>query len=167
LRESGRDDIGDDLVSVADDGFEAQADWANLESPETYLGSAQARNFASDVPPERLGLNQWTLLGDWTVGSGASVLHSADGRIVFRFHARDVNLVMGPRERGTSVPFRVLVDGVPPGDARGLDVDEQGHGTLTQQRLYQLIRERSSIADRTFEITYLAPDAEAYCFTFG
>jgi hypothetical protein len=74
---------------------------------------------------------------------------------------------MGPRERGTSVPFRVLVDGVPPGDARGLDVDEQGHGTLTQQRLYQLIRERSSIADRTFEITYLAPDAEAYCFTFG
>jgi thiol-disulfide isomerase/thioredoxin len=167
LREAGRDDIGDDLVSVADDGFEAQADWANLESPETYLGSAQARNFASGVAPERLRLNQWTLSGDWNVGRGASVLNGADGRIAFRFHARDVNLVMGPRARGTSVPFRVLVDGEPPGDAHGLDVDEQGRGTVTQQRLYQLIRERGSIDDRTFEITFLAPDVEAYCFTFG
>jgi thiol-disulfide isomerase/thioredoxin len=167
LREAGRDDIGDELVSVADDGFEAQADWANLESPETYLGSAQARNFASGVAPERLRLNQWTLSGDWTVGRGASVLNGADGRITFRFHARDVNLVMGPRARGTSVPFRVVVDGEPPGDAHGLDVDEQGQGTVTKQRLYQLIRERGSIDDRTFEITFLAPDVEAYCFTFG
>ena len=167
LREAGRDDIGDELVSVADDGFEAQADWANLESPETYLGSAQARNFASGVAPERLRLNQWTLSGDWTVGRGASVLNGADGRIAFRFHARDVNLVMGPRARGTSVPFRVLVDGEPPGDVHGLDVDERGQGTVIQQRLYQLIRERGSIDDRTFEITFLAPDVEAYCFTFG
>jgi thiol-disulfide isomerase/thioredoxin len=167
LREAGRADIGDDLVSVADDGFEAQADWTNLESPETYLGSAQARNFASGVEPERLRLNQWTLSGDWTVGRGASVLNGADGRITFRFHARDVNLVMGPRARGTSVPFRVLVDGEPPGDAPGLDVDERGRGTVIQQRLYQLIRERGSIDDRTFEITFLAPDVEAYCFTFG
>jgi thiol-disulfide isomerase/thioredoxin len=167
LREAGRDDVGDDLVSVADDGFEAQADWANLESPETYLGSAQARNFASGVAPERLRLNQWTLSGDWTVGRGASVLNGADGRIAFRFHARDVNLVMGPRARGTSVPFRVLVDGEPPGDVHGLDVDERGQGTVIQQRLYQLIRERGSIDDRTFEITFLAPDVEAYCFTFG
>jgi thiol-disulfide isomerase/thioredoxin len=167
LREAGRDGIGDDLVSVADDGFEAQADWANLESPETYLGSAQARNFASGVASERLRPNQWTLSGDWTVGRGASVLNGADGRIAYRFHARDVNLVMGPRARGTSVPFRVLVDGEPPGDAHGLDVDEQGRGTVTHQRLYQLIRERGSIDDRTFEITFLAPDVEAYCFTFG
>jgi thiol-disulfide isomerase/thioredoxin len=167
LREAGRDDIGDDLVSVADEGFEAQADWANLESPETYLGSAQARNFASGVEPERLRLNQWTLSGDWTVGRGASVLNGADGRIAFRFHARDVNLVMGPRARGTSVPFRVLVDGEPPGDAHGLDAGEQGRGTVIQQRLYQLIRERGSIDDQTFEITFLAPDVEAYCFTFG
>ena len=167
LREAGGDDIGDDLVSVVDDGFEAQADWANLESPETYLGSAQARNFASGVTPERLRLNQWTLSGDWTVGRGASVLNGADGRIAFRFHARDVNLVMGPRARGTSVPFRVLVDGEPPGDVHGLDVDERGQGTVIQQRLYQLIRERGSIDDRTFEITFLAPDVEAYCFTFG
>jgi thiol-disulfide isomerase/thioredoxin len=167
LREAGRDGIGDDLVSVADDGFEAQADWANLESPETYLGSAQARNFASGVASERLRPNQWTLSGDWTVGRGASVLNGADGRIAYRFHARDVNLVMGPRARGTSVPFRVVVDGEPPGDAHGLDVDEQGRGTVTHQRLYQLIRERGSIDDRTFEITFLAPDVEAYCFTFG
>jgi hypothetical protein len=114
-----------------------------------------------------LRLNQWTLSGDWTVGRGASALNSADGRITFRFHARDVNLVMGPRARGTSVPFRVLVDGEPPGDVHGLDVDERGQGTVIQQRLYQLIRERGSIDDRTFEITFLAPDVEAYCFTFG
>jgi thiol-disulfide isomerase/thioredoxin len=178
LREAGRDGIGDDLVSVADDGFEAQADWANLETPETYLGYAQAQNFASPggaeideprtyVTPDQLRLNQWALAGDWTVERGASVLNRADGQIAFRFHARDVQLVMGPRSRGASVPFRVLVDGEPPGAAHGLDVDEQGHGTLAQQRLYQLIREPRSIADRTFEITYLAPGVEAYCFTFG
>jgi len=167
LREAGRDDVADDLVSVADDGFEAQADWANLQTSETYLGSAQAENFASGVAPEQLGLNQWTVVGDWKVGRGASVLHSAEGRIAFRFHARDVNLVMGPSDRRTSVPFRVLVDGEPPGDAHGLDVDEQGQGTLTRQRLYQLIRGPATIIDRTFEITFLAPDVEAYCFTFG
>jgi thiol-disulfide isomerase/thioredoxin len=177
LREAGRD-VGDDLVSVADDGFEAQADWSNLESPETYLGYDQGQNFASpggaklDQPrtyatPDPLRLNGWALSGDWTVERGASVLNGADGRLVFRFHARDVNLVMGPPGRGTSVPFRVLVDGEPPGDAHGLDVDDQGNGTVTQQRLYQLIRERGSITDRTFEIAFLAPGAEAYCFTFG
>jgi hypothetical protein len=95
------------------------------------------------------------------------VLNRADGRIAFRFHARDVHLVMGPPARGTSVPFVVLVDGEPPGAARGLDVDERGHGALSEQRLHQLIRERGSIADRTFEITFLAPGVEAYAFTFG
>jgi hypothetical protein len=94
-------------------------------------------------------------------------LNGSEGSIAFRFHARDVNLVMGPPARGTSVPFTVLVDGEPPGFAHGLDVDERGHGTLSQQRLYQLIREPGSIADRTFEIAFLAPGAEAYCFTFG
>jgi thiol-disulfide isomerase/thioredoxin len=178
LREAGRDDVADDLVSVADEGFEAQADWANLESPETYLGYEQAQNLASPsgaeldeprnyVAPDSLKLNHWALSGDWTIEGGASVLNRADGGIAFRFHARDVHLVMGPRARGTSVPFRVLVDGDPPGDAHGLDVDEQGHGTLSQQRLHQLIRERGAITDRTFEITYLAPGVEAYCFTFG
>jgi thiol-disulfide isomerase/thioredoxin len=179
LRAAGRGGIGDDLVAVADDGLEAQADWANLESPETYLGYEQAQNFASPgdaafdeprtyVAPDQLRLNQWALSGDWTVERGASVLNRADGRIAFRFHARDVHLVMRLREGGTSLPFRVLVDGEPPGDAHGLDVDEQGHGTLVQPRLYQLIRQQGAIiSDRTFEITFLAPGVEAYVFTFG
>ena len=156
----------------------AQADWANLESPETYLGHEQAQNFASPggadldeprayVAPDRLKLNRWALSGNWTIERGASVLNEADGRIAFRFHARDVHLVMGPRSRGTSVPFRVLVDGEPPGAAHGLDVDEDGRGTVAEQRLYQLIREPHSITDRTFEITFLAPGVEAYAFTFG
>jgi thiol-disulfide isomerase/thioredoxin len=178
LREAGGEDIGDDLVSVAPAGFEAQADWTNLRSPETYLGYEQAQNFASpggaafDEPrsyaaPDSLRLNHWALSGDWTIERGASVLNRADGRVAFRFHARDVHLVMGPPARDTSVPFIVLVDGEPPGAARGLDVDEGGHGTLSQQRLHQLIREPGSITDRTFEIAFLAPGAEAYCFTFG
>jgi thiol-disulfide isomerase/thioredoxin len=177
LGEAGGGPVGDDLVSVAGEGFEAQADWANLESPETYLGYEQAQNFVShggvglDEPrtytvPDPLQLNQWALSGDWTIERGASVLNRADGRIAFRFHARDVHLVMGPRSRGESVPFRVLVDGEPPGAAHGLDVDEQGRGTLVQQRLYQVIREPRSITDRTFEINFLAP-CEAYAFTFG
>jgi thiol-disulfide isomerase/thioredoxin len=178
LREAGRDGIGDDLVSVTDDGFEAQADWSNLETPETYLGYEQGQNFASPggleldeprtyIAPDEMKLNRWALSGDWTIERRASVLNRAEGRIAFRFHARDVHLVMGPRPRDASVPFRVLVDGDPPGAAHGLDVDEQGRGTQSEQRLYQLIRERGSIADRTFEITFLAPGVEAYAFTLG
>jgi hypothetical protein len=114
-----------------------------------------------------LMLNQWALEGDWTIGSGATVLDADGGRLAFRFHARDVHLVVGPPDRGTPVPFRVLVDGGPPGEAHGLDTDEDGNGTVSQQRLYQLIRERGSIADRTFEITFSAAGAEVYVFTFG
>jgi len=167
LREAGRDGVGDGFVSVADDGFEAQADWATLGSPETYLGSDQAQNFAGITDEPDLRLNEWALSGDWTVDRGASVLNAAGGRILFRFHARDVNLVMGPSTRGTAVPFRVRVDGAPTGDAHGGDIDEEGHGTVVQQRLYQLIREPGPITDRTFEITFLEPGAEAYAFTFG
>jgi thiol-disulfide isomerase/thioredoxin len=178
LREAGGDGIPDDLVTVADEGFEAQADWATLESPETYLGYEQGLNFASPgraeldqaqtyVAPETLHLNHWALAGDWTVKRGASVLNGADGRIAFRFHARDVHLVMGPGAGGTSVPFRVVIDGQAPGDAHGLDVDGQGRGEVSQQRLYQLIRMRGPIADRTLEISFAAPGVEAYVFTFG
>jgi thiol-disulfide isomerase/thioredoxin len=179
LREAGSDDVADDLVSVADEGFQAQADWSNLRSPETYLGSEQGQNFASpgsaaldeartyDVPHE-LGLNQWALGGEWVIERRASVLTAAEGRLAFRFHARDVNLVLGPPLRGTrSVPFRVTVDGTPPGDAHGLDTDENGNGTVDRQRLYQLVREPGEIRERTFEITFLARGVEAYCFTFG
>jgi thiol-disulfide isomerase/thioredoxin len=178
LRQAGSNDFDDELVSVIPDGFEAQADWTNLESPETYLGALQGQNFASPggaelneqhtyAVPDRLRLNHWALAGEWTVGRRAAVLNEAEGQLAFRFHARDVNLVMGPRARGESVPFRVLVDGDPPGEAHGLDVDEDGQGSVSQQRLYQLVRERGRIADRTFEITFLEPGAEAYCFTFG
>jgi thiol-disulfide isomerase/thioredoxin len=178
LREAGRDDVGEGLVSVAPAGFELQADWDTLESPETYLGYEQARNFASAadaaldrqrtyVAPASLTRNEWALRGDWTIARGASILDRADGGIVFRFHARDVNLVMAPRERGASVPFRVLVDGEAPSDAHGVDVDDAGRGTVTQQRLYQLIRQRGPFAYRTFEITFLAAGVEAYVFTFG
>jgi thiol-disulfide isomerase/thioredoxin len=165
LHEAGRDEVGDDLVSPALAGFEVQADWQNLESPETYLGSEQGQNFSRDA--DGLSLNHWSLAGDWAIGRRAAALNEGGGRIAFRFHARDVNLVMGPRAPDASVPFRVLVDGEPAGEAHGLDVDENGLGTLDEQRLYQLVREPGSITDRTFEIEFEAPGAEAYCFTFG
>jgi thiol-disulfide isomerase/thioredoxin len=167
LRETGTEGVRNGFVSVADDGFEAQADWSNLETPETYLGSEQARNFARGVPASALRLNQWTLSGDWDVERRATVLNAPDGKIAFRFHARDVHLVMGPSARGASVRFRVSLDDEPPGDAHGLDVDEQGEGSVTQQRLHQLIREPGRITDRTLEISFLDPGVEAYAFTFG
>jgi thiol-disulfide isomerase/thioredoxin len=177
LREAGVDGITDDLVSPTPEGFEAQADWTNLRAPETYLGYTQGQNFASrggaeiGVPsayatPEMLMLNQWALAGDWTIESGASVLNAADGRIAFRFHARDLHLVLRSREE-TRVPFSVLLDGAPPRAAHGLDVDENGEGTLVQPRLYQLVRQQGPITDRTFEITFHRAPVEAYVFTFG
>jgi thiol-disulfide isomerase/thioredoxin len=155
-----------DFVTVSPTGFEVQADWENLESPETYLGSQQ-RERRTDSASDSLRLNQWSLSGDWTVASRASILGAGDGTIAYRFHARDVHLVMGPRTRGASVPFRVLLDGQPPGDAHGLDVGEDGRGTVAHQRLHQLIRQSGSIADSTIEIGFPAGGVEAYCFTFG
>ena len=146
-------------------------------SPETYVGYQQGDNFASpggftiDQPrayslPETLRLNSWALSGDWTVEGDASVLAEGGGAIAFRYHARDVNLVLRSRT-GEAVPFRVRVDGVPPAAAHGVDVGEEGNGTLVQPRLYQLVRHRGSITDRSFEITFLDPGVEAYVFTFG
>jgi hypothetical protein len=178
LEDAGTEGIGEEVVSIAPDGFEAQADWTNLGSPETYLGYAQAQGFASPggakveerrtyAVPDSLRLNSWALAGDWTIERGASVSNERDGRIAFRFHARDVHLVLRSRTAGASVPFQVRVDGQPPGNAHGLDVDEQGQGTLVHPRLYQLVRQPGAIADRTFEITFGAEGAEAYVFTFG
>jgi hypothetical protein len=178
LREAGREGVPDDVAPVMPEGFEAQADWSNLESPESYLGYEQGRSFASPEGPaldevraysaaESLRLNRWALAGDWTIERRACVLDRADGRLLFRFHARDVHLVMGPRDRGATVPFRVLIDGEPPGGGHGLDVDADGRGTVAQQRLYQLIRQSSPIADRTLEIAFAEPGVEAYVFTFG
>ncbi len=177
LREAGGEGITDDLISVIPEGIEAQADWGTLGSPETYVGYQQGRNFASPEGatideartysvPDPLQLNSWALSGDWTVEGRAAVLGRAGGSIAFRFQARDVNVVLRSRE-GTPVPFRVLLDGAPPGVDHGLDVDEEGIGTLIQPRLYQLVRQQGAIEDRTFEIVVDGAGAEAYVFTFG
>ena len=178
LADAGFSGFRDDLVTVQPEGTEVAAEWSTLESGETYTGYDQAEGFASPggaVPnkprtytvPGRLNLNDWALSGLWTITGRAAVLNEANGRIAFRFHARDVNLVMGPPKGATSVRFRVIIDGEPVGAAHGSDVDGEGQGTADDQRLYQLIRQRGSIKDRTFEIEFLNAGAEAYCFTFG
>jgi thiol-disulfide isomerase/thioredoxin len=178
LAEAGLDGSGHDLVSVEARGVEAAADWDSLQSPETYVGYERAESFASPggaawdtqrvyMVPERLRLNQWALAGNWTVGEQAAVLNQADGRIVYRFHARDLHLVLAPAARGRSVRFRVLLDGRPPGTAHGSDVDDQGYGEVAAPRLYQLIRQPQPIAERQFEIAFLDAGVEAYVFTFG
>ena len=178
LAETGATGIRPELVSVEGVGVEAAADWGSLRSPETYVSYERTERFASRggavlgkshvyAVPARLGVNYWALSGDWTVRKGAASVNKGGGRIAYRFHARDLHLVMGPLAPETSVPFRVLIDGRPPGAAHGTDVDDLGHGTVTEQRLYQLIRQQGSIADRLFEIEFLNPGAEAYAFTFG
>jgi len=178
LSEAGVAGINNGIVSVDGSGFEAAADWTNLKSPETYVGYERSQNFASRdaaAPdqrrayraPGRLALNQWSLVGEWTMGTQATVLNKASGQIVHRFHARDVHLVMGPSRPGSPVRFRVTIDGQPPAAAHGLDVDEGGNGTVVEQRLYQLIRQPTPIVDRTLLIEFLDPGVEAFSFTFG
>jgi thiol-disulfide isomerase/thioredoxin len=178
LAEGGATGINRELVSVDGSGPEAGADWNNLKSRENYVGSARTENFSSPgraalgksqvyAAPARLKLNDWALAGDWTVEKPFIALNQANGRILYRFHARDLHLVMGPAARGGSVRFRVLIDGQPPGTAHGVDVDEQGNGTVTEQRLYQLIRQPKPITDRQFEIEFLDSGVEAFAFTFG
>jgi thiol-disulfide isomerase/thioredoxin len=165
------------LVSVEGAGVEAEADWDNLRTPEMYLGYARAEGFASPGRPalderrayeipERLRLNSWALAGPWTIGREAVVLEEAGGSIAHRFHARDAHLVLSPGARGP-IPFRVLVDGAPPGPAHGVHVDADGNGVLDTGRMYQLVREPGAIRERTLEVTFLAAGAEAYVFTFG
>jgi thiol-disulfide isomerase/thioredoxin len=163
LTDAGAEDVGSEVAPVVGEGVEAAPDWDAIRSPETYLGIGAPR----DQPVEALRLNDWALAGDWSVAHQAAMLMEANGRIAFRFHARDLHLVMGPAERGASIPFRVLVDGQAPNDAHGVDVGEDGSGTVTQQRLYQLIRQQGPVRERTFEITFLEPGVEAYAFTFG
>ena len=153
-------------------------DWEHLKSPETYIGRARGERFASrgGVPagkpaihslPERFRLNDWALSGNWTRQGEFAALNAPGGRIVYRFHARDLHLVMGPATRGAAVRFRVLIDGQAPRGDHGIDVDEQGMGTVTEQRLYQLVRQKKSIGERQFEIEFLDPGVKAYAFTFG
>jgi thiol-disulfide isomerase/thioredoxin len=152
-----------ELVSVEGAGVEAEADWDHLRTPETYLGSGRGQR---PVSPDRLSLNQWALAGEWTIGPENVVLDRAGGSITYRFHARDVHLVLSPGAR-EPIPFRVLLDGEAPGTSHGVDVDEDGNGVLRDGRLYQLIREHDAVQERTLEITFLEPGAEAYAFTFG
>ena len=166
LAEAGVAGVPQGLVTVHGDGVEAPADWASLKSPETYLGDTSPHKRVRG-PAARLSLNQWTLSGDWTSRPDAVALTKPNGRIAFRFHARDVNLVMGPATRGIAVPFRVLIDGKPAGAAHGTDVDDQGNGTVTEQRLFQLVRQSGPISERTLEIEFLDRGIEAFAFTFG
>lgn len=178
LAEAGEDTLGHDLVAVDAMGVEVAADWEHLSSSETYVGHERAENFMSPggavlgerhvySAPERLGRNEWALIGNWTIAGESAALNAANGRIAYRFHARDLHLIMGPSTRGTSPRFRVTIDGKPLGAAHGGDTNQQGAGVVNQQRLYQLIRQPIPIVDRLFEIEFLDAGVEAYAFTFG
>jgi thiol-disulfide isomerase/thioredoxin len=178
LAEAGDESAGENLVTLDAHGPEVAADWDDLGSGENYLGYARTDGFTSPdgvvvderqlyTIPARLSRNEWALAGEWTMERGLAALNAANGRIAYRFHARDLHLVMGPAKHGTSVRFRVRLDGQAPGAAHGSDVDEHGEGVVSEQRLHQLIRQPGSIADRTFEIEFLDPGVEAYAFTFG
>ena len=178
LAEAGHTGVSTGLASVNPTGVEAAADWTTLESPETYLGYERSESFASRggavldrahvyAAPANLELNRWALAGDWTVKTDSAVLNRANGRLHYRFHARDANLIMRPPAGGQSVRFRLLIDGRPPGAAHGSDVDQDGNGTVTEPRMYQLIRQGAPIADRELEIQFLEPGVAAFDFTFG
>ncbi len=178
LREAGASSISPTPVAVEARGIEAAAEWASLKSPERYLGRERTGNFASPggsassqrqvyAIPQRLRLNEWALAGEWTMDAEAAVLKKANGRIATRFRARDLHLVMGPAARGKAVRFQVRLDGQAPSDAHGLDVDAQGSGTASEHRLYQLVRQQSTVVERLFEIEFLDPGLEAFAFTFG
>jgi cytochrome c biogenesis protein CcdA/thiol-disulfide isomerase/thioredoxin len=177
LAETGKTPASTDLVSVRASGAEAASDLDTVKSPETYVGFAKIENFASPggvvpnmahvysvSPPQ---LNQWGLIGDWTIGQENARLNEPGGSIVYRFHARDLHLVLGPGRTGEPIRFRVTVDGAAPGSDHGTDVDADGQGVVTSERLYQLIRQRGEIKDRVFEIQFLDPGVQAYAFTFG
>ncbi|HKE92727.1 MAG TPA: cytochrome c biogenesis protein DipZ [Povalibacter sp.] len=178
LDEAGRHELPAGIADVRSAGIEGAADEHNIQSPETYVGYERAENFGSpgglarDAPrqyqaPASLQTNQWALSGNWTVGGEQARLDAPGGRIVFRFHARDLHLVLGPGADGAPVRFRVTLDGKAPGSDHGTDIDEQGMGTVREQRLYQLIRQSDEVRERTFTIEFLDRGAQAYAFTFG
>jgi hypothetical protein len=167
------------MVSIHPTGAEATADWNDLQSPENYVGYGRTENFSSPggakmnkprdytAPAAQLKPNHWGLSGNWTVEKDRIALNAANGKIIYRFHARDLHLVMGPASPGASIRFRVLIDGQPPGPAHGVDTDADGNGTVTAPRMYQLIRQPMPIVDHQFEIEFLDPGVEAFSFTFG
>jgi thiol-disulfide isomerase/thioredoxin len=178
LAEAGAKDVPGGLVRVEPRGSQAAADWATLRSPETYTGYQKAERFRSpgDMAadrkrayelPRRLPDNAWAAGGDWTFGSEAARTEAANARLAYRFRARDMNVVMGAAQRDQPVPFRVRIDGQPPGAAHGSDTDAGGRGVMAERRLYQLVRQPGAIGARQVEIEFLQPGAEVYAFTFG
>ena len=165
-----------ELLAVGGVGVEAAADWDHLRTPETYLGYARSERLASPNGaaiarrvyeiPKHLTANHWALSGEWTIEREKVVLDQSGGSVACRFHARDAHLVLSPGTR-EQIPFHVLLDGEAPGLSAGVDVDNDGNGLLREGRLYQLVREHDAIRERTLEITFLEPGAEAYAFTFG
>jgi methionine-S-sulfoxide reductase len=178
LVEAGAKNLPDPLDDAAGQGVSAASDAANVSSPETYLGFARAENFSSPgsfardavktyEPPAKLSLNQWALAGKWKVSGEKATLTAPPGRVLFRFRARDLHLVLGPGAERKPVRFRVLLDGKPPGADHGMDTDEAGNGTVREQRLYQLIRQKGAVGEHEFTIEFLDGHVEAYSFTFG
>src|SRR5262249_26273325 len=177
LTDAGNKNVPTGIVTVNATGAEAAAAKDNVKSPETYLGynridnfispggvvQDQSHNYAAGEPQ----LNEWSLTGKWTIANERAQLDEKDGSIVYRFHARDLHLVLGPATEGTAIRFRITIDGKPPGDAHGMDTDAGGNGVVTTQRLYQLVRSPGPVVDRTFEIRFLDPGVQAYAFTFG
>lgn len=176
LAEAGHKDVSTSIVSVVSSGIEAEPS-DTVKSPETYVGYRRAENFVSpggaindaahDYTGAPIELNDWALNGNWTVTPEHAALNAADGRISYRFHARDLHLVLGPGPDGKPVRFKVTIDGKSPENSHGADIDANGDGTVTTQRLYQLVRQSGSIEDRTFEIRFLDPGVQAFAFTFG
>jgi thiol-disulfide isomerase/thioredoxin len=177
LSEAGEKNVADDIVEVKAKGAEAASDRGNVQSPETYVGWQRAENFAgsegtvNDMAHVYIAaeprLNEWGLTGNWTVNAENAALNDKDGSIYYRFHARDLHLVLGPDSDGKPVRFKVTIDGKAPGDNHGVDTDADGNGTVTEQRLYQLVRQAGSVGDHTFEIWFQDTGVQAYAFTFG
>jgi hypothetical protein len=177
LKENGATGFNENAVSISANGVEAPPS-EDVQSPETYVGYRQAERFSSPgrmahdsqktySPPVTLSLNQWGVSGSWNVGAESAVLQAAPGKIIFRFHSRDVHMVLGPAKNGKPIRFRVKLDAAAPGDDHGTDSAPDGAGEVREPRLYQLIRQRGQVLDRTFEIEFLDPGVQAFSFTFG
>jgi hypothetical protein len=178
LHEAGAAKVADGLINASAEGVQLAPDMNEVQSPETYVGYQRAEHFVPEtslVPdkvsaysaPSKLALNDWSLDGQWNVGPERATSGAPASRIVYRFHARDLHLVLGPGADHKPVRFKVLVDGKAPGDAHGTDVAPDGSGSVTEQRLYQLVRQTGGVTDRTFSIEFLDPGVSAYAFTFG
>ncbi len=177
LADAGDQQVPADVVAVSASGAEAASAKADVESPETYIGYNRIDHFVSPggvvqdtghvYAAGSPQLNEWSLAGNWTIGNERALLNEKDGSIVYRFHARDLHLVLGPAADGNPVRFKVTIDGKAPGASHGVDVDSEGQGVVTAQRLYQLVRGPGPVVDHSFEIRFLDSGVQAYAFTFG